>query len=253
MITLKGSSGIYEGPTIEEMYTDGIEVNTKFHELNTDKYYYYDGSDWVEIPGGGGGGGGFVPTEDQLAAMNSGATTEKINQIETNKNNIISIVNSDGRYNVLNFAALSQSYSAAITTNKQDDYIIVTANGKFCTVSYAITLKAGDYVYQTRISDYSAEGQTVVMISATSNGSTPIKTINITGNGIVHTDFTLENDTTIYLLYSPNPTSTTNTTNTYTSSENEIVPKSLYDSGMTNYQPYVMTNAEITAWILAQS
>lgn len=88
MITLKGSSGIYEGPTIEEMYTDGIEVNTKFHELNTDKYYYYDGSDWVEIPGGGGGGGGFVPTEDQLAAMNSGATTEKINQIETNKNNI---------------------------------------------------------------------------------------------------------------------------------------------------------------------
>lgn len=93
MITLKGSSGIYEGPTIEEMYTDGIEVNTKFHELNTDKYYYYDGSDWVEIPGGGGGGGGFVPTEDQLAAMNSGATTEKINQIETNKNNILSVQN----------------------------------------------------------------------------------------------------------------------------------------------------------------
>lgn len=96
MITLKGSSGIYEGPTIEEMYTDGIEVNTKFHELNTDKYYYYDGSDWVEIPGGGGGGGGFVPTEDQLAAMNSGATTEKINQIDTNKNNISSFHKASG-------------------------------------------------------------------------------------------------------------------------------------------------------------
>lgn len=87
MITLKGSSGIYEGPTIEEMYTDGIEVNTKFHELNTDKYYYYDGSDWVEIPGGGGGG--FVPTEDQLAAMNSGITAEDVEQIDTNKTNIL--------------------------------------------------------------------------------------------------------------------------------------------------------------------
>ena len=87
MITLKGSSGIYEGPTIEEMYTDGIEVNTKFHELNTDKYYYYDGSDWVEIPSSGGGGG-FVPTEDQLAAMNSGITSTDVQQIETNKTNI---------------------------------------------------------------------------------------------------------------------------------------------------------------------
>ena len=41
--------------------------------------------------GGGGGGGGFTPTTAQLAAMNSGATTEKIEQIETNKNNILSV------------------------------------------------------------------------------------------------------------------------------------------------------------------
>ncbi len=40
---------------------------------------------------GGGGGGGFTPTQEQLDAMNSGATTEKIEQIETNKNNILSV------------------------------------------------------------------------------------------------------------------------------------------------------------------
>ena len=168
-------------------------------------------------------------------------------RVGVNENNILTVVESGGRYNVLNYATLSQAYSAAITTDKQPDYVTVTANGKFCTVSYPVALKAGEYVYQTKISDYSATGTTIVMISATSNGSTPIKTINITDNGIVHTDFTLENDTTIYLLYSPNPTSTANTTNTFKSSENEIVPKSLYDGGMTDYQPYAMTNAELTA------
>lgn len=38
--------------------------------------------------GGGGGGGGFTPTTEQLAAMNSGITTEKVQQISTNETNI---------------------------------------------------------------------------------------------------------------------------------------------------------------------
>ena len=38
--------------------------------------------------GGGGGGGGFTPTDEQLAAMNSGITAEDVEQIDTNKNNI---------------------------------------------------------------------------------------------------------------------------------------------------------------------
>jgi len=37
---------------------------------------------------GGGGGGGFEPTPTQMAAINSGATEDKINQIQTNANNI---------------------------------------------------------------------------------------------------------------------------------------------------------------------
>lgn len=36
----------------------------------------------------GGGGGGFVPTSDQLAAMNSGITEELVTQIGTNETNI---------------------------------------------------------------------------------------------------------------------------------------------------------------------
>ena len=102
MITVKGNSAIYEGPTIDEMYTTGIDVNTLFHELNINKWYYLTAdTTWVEVPNTGGGGSSFTPTEEQLAAMNSGATTAKIEQIETNKNNISSIQQTIGDINTV--------------------------------------------------------------------------------------------------------------------------------------------------------
>lgn len=88
MVTMKGNSGIYEGPSVSEMANEpNIEVNTIFHELDSGKWYYYKTDEtWAEIPNtGGGGGGGFVPTEEQLAAMNSGITAEKL---QTDENNI---------------------------------------------------------------------------------------------------------------------------------------------------------------------
>lgn len=93
MVTMKGNSGIYEGPSVSEMANEpNIEVNTKFHELDSGKWYYYKSDEtWAEIPNaGGGGGGGFTPTTEQLAAMNSGITAEDVAQIETNENNISS-------------------------------------------------------------------------------------------------------------------------------------------------------------------
>lgn len=94
MVTMKGSSGIYEGPSVSEMANEpNIEVNTIFHELDSGKWYYYKTDEtWAEIPNtGGGGGGGFVPTEEQLAAMNSGITSTSVEQIGTNTNNISSL------------------------------------------------------------------------------------------------------------------------------------------------------------------
>ena len=40
------------------------------------------------VENGGGGGSSFEPTDEQLAAMNSGITSEDVEQIETNKTNI---------------------------------------------------------------------------------------------------------------------------------------------------------------------
>lgn len=102
MITVKGNSAIYEGPTIDEMYTTGIEVNTLFHELNTNKWYYLTAdTTWVEVPNTGGGGSGFTPTTEQLAAMNSGITETDVEQIGTNKNNISTIQQTIGDINTV--------------------------------------------------------------------------------------------------------------------------------------------------------
>jgi hypothetical protein len=44
------------------------------------------------VENGGGGGGGFTPTDEQLAAMNSGITSTDVEQIGTNENNILSLL-----------------------------------------------------------------------------------------------------------------------------------------------------------------
>jgi hypothetical protein len=50
---------------------------------------------------GGSGGGGFTPTEQQLTAMNSGITSDDVEQINTNKNNISSIQQTIGDINTV--------------------------------------------------------------------------------------------------------------------------------------------------------
>jgi hypothetical protein len=88
-VTLKGQSAIYEGASTDTKPTD-VDNNTIFKELDTGINYYYDGTDWNEIPKAGGG---FTPTETQLTAMNSGIDSTKVAQIATNENNILSLTN----------------------------------------------------------------------------------------------------------------------------------------------------------------
>lgn len=98
MITLKGYTANRLCLSSDQKPTD-VDINTIIRELDTNKYYYFDGSTWNEIPGGGGGGGGFTPTDAQLAAMNSGITTEGVEQIQTNENNISSLQQAVGYAN----------------------------------------------------------------------------------------------------------------------------------------------------------
>lgn len=50
-ITLEGASATLEGLSKDTKPTTGIEINTKFHELDTDKTYYFTGETWAEIGG----------------------------------------------------------------------------------------------------------------------------------------------------------------------------------------------------------
>ena len=88
MVTMKGNNGIYEGLSTDTKPTD-VPVNTLFHELNTDTFYFWDGENWTENPHSGGSG--FEPTDAQLTAMNSGITATDVEQINTNKTNILSL------------------------------------------------------------------------------------------------------------------------------------------------------------------
>lgn len=58
--------------------------------------------------GSGGGGGGFTPTTAQLAAMNSGIDSTKVQQISTNETNISSL---DGKTKAMSAGG--------------DDYIVI--------------------------------------------------------------------------------------------------------------------------------
>lgn len=48
MVTLKGSSPIYQG-TSEDDKPDNVSVNTQFEELDTGDTYYYTGETWAKV------------------------------------------------------------------------------------------------------------------------------------------------------------------------------------------------------------
>lgn len=50
--------------------------------LTSEMYMYLSSGNWVK-QSGSSGGGGFIPTDEQLAAMNSGITAEKLTTMES--------------------------------------------------------------------------------------------------------------------------------------------------------------------------
>lgn len=50
MVTLQGSSPIYQGESTDEKPINA-DINAIFEELDTGKEYYFDGTSWSEIGG----------------------------------------------------------------------------------------------------------------------------------------------------------------------------------------------------------
>ena len=62
--------------------TTGVDINTIIRELDTNKYYYFDGTTWNQIPSSGGGGGGDI-TSANVVAMTGYEIAEEADAIET--------------------------------------------------------------------------------------------------------------------------------------------------------------------------
>lgn len=77
--------------TREEQYLSAIAGVTSSSDIPEEPLTRIEAYLDKIVENGGGGGSSFEPTDEQLAAMNSGITAEDVEQISTNKNNISSL------------------------------------------------------------------------------------------------------------------------------------------------------------------
>ena len=171
-------------------------------------------------------------TTEQLAAVNSGITSAAVTQIETNKNNILLLEQANGAKNQINipdgtYTAGTSSYSVtngAVTSTATDN----TTHAVDLSIW---TLKAGTYVFYDDSSDLSAVQYRIYQQSPDTR---------LTPAGQNPATFTLANDTVVYLSCYTFKTGTMTT-------RPMLMTKAMWDAGFTDYQPYALSNAELTA------
>lgn len=158
-----------------------------------------------------------------------------------------------GAKNLWDFKNLTSVASGGITTSKTDTDITVTSTAAWSSIAYPVTLPAGNYVFSTLISNYSKDANVPsdsnvirIRIATQSGGQGGIGDISITENGKYSLNFT-STGATLYVLYYPNYNATSYN-NTFKASENMICTKATWNISQT-YQPYAMSNMEITSKI----
>jgi hypothetical protein len=171
----------------------------------------------------------------QLDAVNSGVDSTKVAQIETNKNNISLIESMQGKKNYLQLATTINVDGTGITVTKNSDNSI-TINGTSTTTCYvylnsALILPAGTYVM------YCPQANTT--------------NIQMYDNGIwnakVNNTRTFDGNTSTFIIIRISSGQTIDNVTFYPM----IITNTMYDSGLLEYQPYAMSNAELTAAIQA--
>lgn len=236
-VTLKGNNGTYEGTSEDNKPLD-VPVNTEFNELDTGKTYYFDGESWNEEPPCEGGG--FTPTTEQLAAMNSGIDSNKVAQIETNESNI-STAQKNGVKNLLNTYSISAGYRYGITYTVNSDGSISTTAGtatQNSNITVTMTLPAGTYYVSGCPDGGNKEEPFNFNASITGIGDQRCRVTNST----MVSSFTLTETTEVtwrFRVYNGKSIAATT-----------FYPM-IYQYGDSNYQPYAMSNVELTEAIRA--
>ena len=183
-------------------------------------------------------------TTAQLAAVNSGIDSTKVAQIETNKNNILSVADQSTKYNI----AQGRARTLDSVTSTVSGYTISFSGTSSGTSSFSFLNafsppKSGDYVWKyTNGVTIGGTPISVYVWDATANVGVPVTDIegglkvNLNSTHVYTLAFTLQANKVVSGDYSI-----------------MIISKDLWDKGFTDFQPYSMSNAEITAWILAHS
>ena len=181
--------------------------------------------------------------QTQLVAVNSGIDGTKVAQIETNKTNILLLERMNGAKNYIDSKTKSQTITTdganiTVTVNPDKSFEIIGTTGSsdiFIGVSEETVLPAGDYVFSGLLSGagsglylYMAQGSTYVHIT---NGTYPIAEFSINSNQVYTVAVRLE-------------------ANKSYSTPQKIYPmicdKSAWDSGLTQYMPYALSNYDLT-------
>ena len=194
----------------------------------------------------------------QLDAVNSGIDSTKVAQIETNKNNILSLEQMNGAKNKFNYDAWKNCGVFQGTKTINGNSFTIVASGEDCFTYYEnneprqypinarIPCNAGDKVVFTW--DYTP-------LSGQSNDR-----VAIFANGLASTGFFIMTAASNKKLEFTAPTGTTylsirfgvlTSGNSATYGNIQIQSKASYDAGFTDYQPYALSNAELTAAIQA--
>lgn len=188
---------------------------------------------------------------DDTSTTNKFATAAELEQIETNKNNILTVANQTTRYNILNNIATSKTENNVTLTVNADKTVTVSTSGAASATTF-IELTDG-WELASKYVDCTVSGAAIgsdnnacIYVAYSNNGSTEAvssrvheqqPTALVSSNYtyirvlvIVIADKTISEPITFYPM---------------------ITPTSLYNAGFTNYQPYAMSNAELTAAIQA--
>lgn len=190
----------------------------------------------------------------QLAAVNSGIDSTKVAQIETNKNNISLIEQLNGAKNYIYYAGTSETITTGganiQVTNNGDGTFTIDGTAGSSDVYIAITknsvvplsLSTGNYV----LSGVDTISTNVGMVITPFGAGTQIATLYPPKTSAIVNISTTGNYTCVAKVNK-------NTTVDHALIKPFLIDKSVWDGGFVDFKQYAMSNAEITAWILAHS
>lgn len=179
---------------------------------------------------------------DDTSTTNKFATAEELEQISTNKNNILTLEAMNG---AKNYALLTYTGSTVNGVTYTVSNGIITADGNTTTnagtnivITGEIPLAAGNYVLLDGLATSSDLINLTLRINNVWKGTTATGgkyEFTIAQGDTAHIELIVaKNTSTAGVVFKP-----------------MIISKTAYDAGFTDYQPYAMSNAELTVAIQA--